>query len=426
MCSYNLLPSECKGSAARIRILENRLIKANECITQLKKQTPDTGVRNPQSSLPLKELEVHQLCISPGSGTLANQDTGTRFISSLLRPLSYDPEIKALADSQSPGSLLKDNNFETSPLRTGFCQLPAYDIAIERIYTAFNSTFGLCSIIPEQTFRIATQRLYEVYPISYTQEDFEFIPLFHAIIALGIIHRSHNHLHEGARQERYVNTWFNPQHLLTYTLNSLPYFEAAAFTFKDDQCLTVPKLQIRLCLVLYQLTVSRLDLARPMLQVICASSIVHSLHQSVTLSGLQDLNASDSLATNIIWTIFYVDMHISSLTQVPAFLGSPGPEMTTVYAINSAAYNVAHYRRSNREFLLSVSLAMAIELLKLIQRVFPARPSSEYQTHSVSSSKPSTSVEVGGWNKARSELQTWDYMLQNIFPENEGNLQISL
>ena len=119
-------------------------------------------------------------------------------------------------------------------------------------------------------------------------------------------------------------------------------------------------------------------------------------------------------------------MHISSLTQVPAFLGSPGPEMTTVYAINSAAYNVANYRRSSSTFLLSVSLAMAIELLKLIRGVFPARLVTDSHSHSASSSNPATSMEVHGWNKARTQLQTWDYMLQNIFPENEGNMQISL
>lgn len=213
---------------------------------------------------------------------------------------------------------------------------------------------------------------------------------------------------------------------LTHMLDSLLYFEAAAFTFKDDECSTVPKLQIRLCLVLYHLATSRLDLARPVLQVVCASPIVHSLHQSITTSSSKDVSATESIATNIIWTIFYIDMHISSLSQVTTFLGSPGPEMTTVYAINSAAYNVANYRRSSSRFLLSVSLAMAIELLKLIQRVFPARSSTDSRSHSAPSSNPSTAVEVQEWTKARSELQTWDYMLQNIFPENEGNMQISL
>lgn len=43
--------------------------------------------------------------------------------------------------------------------------------------------------------------------------------------------------------------------------------------------------------------------------------------------------------------------------------------MATVYAINKAAYNVADYRRSDSSFLLSVSIAMVIELLKLIRRI---------------------------------------------------------
>lgn len=147
-------------------------------------------------------------------------------------------------------------------------------------------------------------------------------------------------------------------------------------------------------------------------------------------------------------------MHISSLTQKPALLEAPGPEMATVYAINSAAYNVANYRRSSSTFLLSVSLAMAIELIKLIRRIFPAKTPAEHQSHRVLSSKPDTVIDGNGWSTAstrgpgngvgqqqlkgntsaavidedvvRTELQTWDYMFQNIFPENEGNMQISL
>lgn len=199
-----MLPSECKGSAARIRILENRLIKANECITQLKRQTPsDTSVRKSQSSLPLKSLEGPRSSVYSGSNSPTNQVPGPNFISSLLQPLSCDPEIKILAQSQSVGSLLGDNNVERSPLRTGFCQLPTYDAAIERIYSAFTSTFGLCSIIMEQSFRVATQRLYDTYPISYTHEDFEFIPLFHAVLALGMIHHSQSNLCDDLAHERY-------------------------------------------------------------------------------------------------------------------------------------------------------------------------------------------------------------------------------
>lgn len=119
-------------------------------------------------------------------------------------------------------------------------------------------------------------------------------------------------------------------------------------------------------------------------------------------------------------------MHISSLTQVPALLDSPGPGIATVYAVNSAAYNVANYKRSSSTFLLSVSLAMAIELIKLIRRILPIKTSRAPQPHLALSREPTILVDTNGWSKVRTELQTWDYMLQNIFPDNEGNMQISL
>lgn len=191
MCSYDLLPFECKGSAARIRILENRLIKANECITRLKKQAPcGTNAAVIRSSLPSTESNVTKTRVLE-TGSQFNAGAGNPLIVSLLRPLSHDTEIEALAQSQSTRHFLHDGlNVSQNMPTTGFCQLPAYDTTLELLYLAFNNTFGLCSVIVEQTFRIATQRLYDLSPISRTQADIEFMPLFHAVLALGMIHHS--------------------------------------------------------------------------------------------------------------------------------------------------------------------------------------------------------------------------------------------
>lgn len=163
-----------------------------------------------------------------------------------------------------------------------------------------------------------------------------------------------------------------------------------------------------------------------MLQVICRSSILRDLLQSGAMRESMDLPFSESRAKDIMWIVFYIDMQISSLTQAPALLQSPGPEMATVYAINAAAYNVANYRRSSSTFLLSVSLAMAIELIKLTRRILPARSPTGPQLYPALFSKLTSPIVVREWNKARTELQTWDYMLQHIFPENEASLPISL
>lgn len=133
-----------------------------------------------------------------------NVDAGESLIVSLLQPLAYDIEIEALiAESRQAGSLLHDNSgLSREKTTSGFCQLPEYDATLEHIYTAFNNTFGLCTVIMEQPFRIATQRLYDLNPISRTQQDIDFMPLFHAVLALGMIHQDPGY--EDVAHQRYL------------------------------------------------------------------------------------------------------------------------------------------------------------------------------------------------------------------------------
>lgn len=100
--------------------------------------------------------------------------------------------------------------------------------------------------------------------------------------------------------------------------------------------------------------------------------------------------------------------------------------MADVCTMNSAACDFADYKQSSSAYLLSVSLAMAIELIKLTRRISPAKSPTGTQLYPALFSKLTSPTVVREWNKARTELQTWDYMLQHIFPENEASLPISL
>lgn len=92
--------------------------------------------------------------------------------------------------------------------------------------------------------------------------------------------------------------------------------------------------------------------------------------------------------------------------------------MATVHGINTAAHNVANYKRSDSTFLLSVSLAMAIELMKLIRRISLTVVVTTPSSNTIPSPSPSDAPE---WIDLRAEFETWEFILRSIFPENDNN-----
>lgn len=189
MCSYNLLPSESQGSAARIRILEHRLTKARECITALQRQVPYAAVADTTQVLaPQTRKNTHSpISLAPASKDPSIVEIPTPFIASLLQPLLDEDHIRATVHSQTLRLCHSDQPFIRDQCKVQFCQLPCYDTALEAIYTSFNTVFGLCNIVAEQDFRQSMHRLYSTNPIVYTAEDTEFRILFFAVLALGML-----------------------------------------------------------------------------------------------------------------------------------------------------------------------------------------------------------------------------------------------
>lgn len=182
------------------------------------------------------------------------------------------------------------------------------------------------------------------------------------------------------------------------------------------------QLQIALCRVLYLLNISRADRARSALQAVCRSFMVQQLIRHVSAQKPDNIDFSDLSSRNIVWTVFYLDMHVSSLSNVAPFLRKPGPEIATVYAINTAIYNVANYRRSESEFLLSVSVAMAIELMKLTQSMpysleGPKTPSIQ---QSITEGKARIQ-NVPTRDEVKTQCETWEVLFQAAFTNDECN-----
>jgi hypothetical protein len=192
------------------------------------------------------------------------------------------------------------------------------------------------------------------------------------------------------------------QHLFpTNTYTSLYYFQMASSAIENKEYTSISELQVGLVLVLYLINTSKFDLARRSLQLVISSPIFRTLFQASTAQGSE-------IQQVLFWVIHYLDMHISCLLGVNAQLDCPD---ATIYAINTAVRNVTLYKRSDSTFLLSVSLAIAIESLKLIKCI-------------VSDTLPETSPQK--WTDLEAELGTLESAFRRIFPDDDSNLQISL
>lgn len=297
---------------------------------------------------------------------------------------------------------------------------------LEIVYAAFSHTFALYTLIPEQDFRVRTQKLYDANPMMYQPDDTAFMPLYFAVIAIGMVYSIDLHPdldYHHVLRERYVLNKTRKHEPLTYLSISESYSRAAmAVVSVEHEYGSLIHLQIAVCRVFYLLNTSRVSLANSTLRMVCKSSMVQRLVRSVAIPHEPNpSDLSDMPSRDIVWTIFYLDMHMSSLQNVPTSLPKPGPEMITVYAINTAIYNAANCRRSECGFLLSVSVAMAIELLKLIDSM-PQDTESLKISSSQESSKGKTAAH-DSINRAevRAQCETWEVLLQTAFTDDDCN-----
>lgn len=170
--------------------------------------------------------------------------------------------------------------------------------------------------------------------------------------------------------------------------------------------------------MLYRLETSSPDLARVILLELWESPLYHSVFGTASPQGSVLPYTSGQRLSDMLWTVFYIDMQISGLTKQPRLLDHEGSGITTVDAINTAAANVASLKRSSESFLLSVALAMTIELRKMT--------ATDGQSSATSSSKLTNLARLEDWRELEGRLNSWENIFQTVFSDNECNPQLSL
>lgn len=172
--------------------------------------------------------------------------------------------------------------------------------------------------------------------------------------------------------------------------------------------------------MLYHLETSSPDVARSMLQKLSESPLYHGISGIISPQGSTLPYSTGQRFSDMLWTLFYVDIQISNLTKRPRVLNHKGSVTTTVDAINIAAANVANLKRSSDSFLLSVALAMSIELSKITDRA------TDGQSYTPSFSELTKLANQEDWNDMQVRLNNWEDVFRTVFPDNECNPQLAL
>lgn len=197
MCTYSLLPSDTKGPNAKIKILQRRLLRAQQVINDLQKQVPGHGTLDddidPDMASEPMSTTADSIDPVPDTESSKHDTSDPTLVHSLLRSVSDSYNIAALLTSATAHFMLPASLALQAPTAQTFCQLTPYPTMLEIVYAAYSNVFALCTVVPEQDFRMRTQRLYDINPIAYQPDDTLFMPLFFSVLALGMVHSSNLH-----------------------------------------------------------------------------------------------------------------------------------------------------------------------------------------------------------------------------------------
>lgn len=185
VCSYKSTFKECQNPANRIKALEQRLSRANDRIAELQHDQNNELVDRSRKPTPLLKLTDDSTDSVSKHISITAETVDIPLIQSLLGSIMQDDGISMMVSDQGYHPYFHKTRVDLPS--KNLCQLPTYETALAVVYAAFKDVFALSNVVEEQAFRFGFQKLYDVDFILYTKEDMDFMPLFYAVIALGMI-----------------------------------------------------------------------------------------------------------------------------------------------------------------------------------------------------------------------------------------------
>lgn len=231
-CTFTSTKGQRVAGAPRTKILEDRLRRARNLITKLQSQNPSapltaevnsifdsppgspssvsdtTGVtdENPGDYLESMMDGKGRLLLNQKSATYYGGGSGLAFLQKTLQLFSQNSPRIGTVSPEPPqyalSSLFDSPLWETQTLQTAPPSaefLPSRRTASDLLDVFFGNAYHLVQFMHEPTFRKQVDRIYDLDPMDFEELDHDFLPLFHAVIALGYLFNQTTHQKHGCK-----------------------------------------------------------------------------------------------------------------------------------------------------------------------------------------------------------------------------------
>ena len=329
------------GGAPRTKILEDRLRRARQMISQLQAENPSIRHRSEVDGIfetPPGSPESESTSRGPDdeedspAGALENMMDGQgRFTSAGNDNVAYFGGPSGFAFLQRTQQLFGDRTDERTPSQPPSPQhtalthlfdtplpdkqalssnvpishlLPSRDTATRLLHIVFEQTHQLFQFLDEPSFHEAANRIYDTDPIEFTDSDHDFLPLFFAVMAIGYLFDPERHQKYGCRR----------------TIDqAMRHFIAARQMIDVTRCHDLIALQTVLCFVLFLMSTARLATAHTYVALAAAAAMRMGLHAQTSTTGDFPQEEKDA-RRRIFWTIVKLDIYTGTILGLPGLV----------------------------------------------------------------------------------------------------------
>ena len=215
------------------------------------------------------------------------------------------PFVKTRPMSQvldSPRSTTASPTAESSP---GYSDLPPIDIARQVLSHAINDAAALLRVVHQPTFWQSFDHLYSTPPEQYTNEDAQFLPLFHSAMALG-------HLFGKDEQSSLYRQGYE-----SATQQGFAHFRTARQLMDIADCRALTSIQAVVFMILFLQSSARLSQCYAYVGVALRASLRMGLHRAY--SGNFDPVEAET-RKRVFWIVRKMDIYVGAMLGLPQTL----------------------------------------------------------------------------------------------------------
>ncbi|KAK4935670.1 Gypsy retrotransposon integrase-like protein 1 [Elasticomyces elasticus] len=347
VCSYESGKKPRQTPTERIRILEGRLRGVRAALENLKTENATTSssavdkiLKTVDLSLPApndgfsssdedeaKSSRLNSMMGNSGRSfahgpwqtSFYGSYSGCSFVLRTLELFRTTPENVALmvdirkvitdlfeAPSEGMESLLGDARSQP---------LPNQATTLDLLRVVFTRCHPLVSFLHEANFRDMVYRLYNESAVAFSTSSQAFMPLFHAVVGLGILFDMESRKQYGCEYA---------------VAEATKHFFLAKERLDITQCSDLISLQTLMCLTIFLISTSRITAAHAYLGVACSTALRLGLHKRVE-EGILLSPAQRDTRNRVFLSLLQLDLYASLVLDIPGFvdLDCIDPEIMT-------------------------------------------------------------------------------------------------